>query len=256
MKENYIYELYHENSKLRRGDVELYTWINLVNSDPTVRNIISKPILEYGNSNEIILPGINIDKPVSLFKILTNRRSKRDFKKVECSLDKFSALLKFAIGENAETVYDDGVKWNFRYYPSGGGLYPIDVYIVVYNVEDLKKGIYHYNPKKHSLSKLSNSYTLKAVEASLPTLEKEIQTCSFFIILTSEMSRMSFKYQERAYRFALIECGHISQNLLLCATALELNAFPVGAFLDDEINAVLNLDGVTSNVQYINFFGT
>jgi SagB-type dehydrogenase family enzyme len=255
MKENYTFELYHENSKLRRGDIELYTWIGLVNAEPAIRNILSNPVLTYGNSDEIILPAVDINESPPFFQIQAGRRSKREFKNVPCTTAQLSVLLKCSIAENTETAYDDGVKWNFRPYPSGGGLYPIDTYVVAYNVVHLERGIYHYNPRKHTLSELNNHYSLEQLEVAMPTLKKEIASCSFLIILSSEMSKMSFKYQERAYRFALLECGHISQNLLLCATALDIKSFPVGAFLDDEVNSVLNLDGVTSNVQYINFFG-
>ncbi len=97
---------------------------------------------------------------------------------------------------------------------------------------------------------------MERLKAALPTLEHETDQSAFIIFLVSDLAKMTFKYQERAYRFALLECGHIAQNLLLCATSLKLKSFPVGAYMDDEVNFLLNLDGVTSNIQYILFFGT
>ena len=41
-----------------------------------------------------------------------------------------------------------------RVVPSGGGLYPIDLYVGILNVEEIDPGIYHYNVKEHCLEKL------------------------------------------------------------------------------------------------------
>ena len=256
MKTSFVFELYHENSKLREGDIDLYTWINFVNSDFSIRNVISNPILAYGCSTEISLPPVIENKSISLYESLLKRRSQRAFEDTPCPIDLFSSLLTYSIKENAEISYDDGIKWCFRPYPSGGGLYPIDVYIAILNVENIPKGLYFYNSKNHSISELENNDELGSLKKALPTLEQEINKASFFIFLVSDLNKMAFKYQERAYRFALLECGHIAQNLLLSSTSLELNSFPVGAFLDDEINACLNIDGISSNVQYIIAFGT
>jgi SagB-type dehydrogenase family enzyme len=249
------FELYHENSKLTNGDIDLYTWINYVNTDLSVRSVISKPILEYGGLNEIDLPETIKKNPIALQETLAKRRSERDFSGAPCAVETFSTLLRDALKENIEVVHEDGVKWNFRPYPSGGGLYPIDIYVAIFNVEGIAKGVYLYNPKKHTISELDNNNDLSLIENGLPTLKKELDTTAFLIFLVSDLEKMAFKYQERAYRFALLECGHISQNLLLCATALNIKSFPVGAYLDNEINLFLDLDGVTSNVQYIMVFG-
>lgn len=249
------FELYHESSKLTNGDIDLYTWINYVNTDLSVRSVISKPILEYGGLNEINLPSTKKNCSISLQETLENRRSNRNFSGTICSKERFSTVLINSLRENVEIVQEDGVKWNFRPYPSGGGLYPIDIYIAIFNVEGIKNGVYLYNPKKHTISELDTNNDLSLIKNALPTLTKELEKTAFLIILVSDLERMAFKYQERAYRFALLECGHISQNLLLSATALDIKSFPVGAFLDNEINVFLDLDGITSNVQYVIVFG-
>jgi SagB-type dehydrogenase family enzyme len=255
MRQEYAFEIFHENSKLRSGDIDLYAWINYVNSDPDIRNVISKPVLEYGSANEILLPGPVDAGDMSFAECIMKRRSGRKFEPETCQLNTLSSILSLSVRENIEFKYDDGVKWSCRPYPSGGGLYPVDIYVAVYNVESIDKGVYFYNPKKHSLSEIENGLSIKEVEKAFPTLEDEVNQSSFVVFLVSDLNKMAFKYQERAYRFALLECGHIAQNLLLSATNFKMNSFPAGAYMDDVINDFFQLDGVSSNVQYALLFG-
>ena len=62
--------------------------------------------------------------------------------------------------------------------------------------------------------------------------------------------RTRFKYGQRGYRFALLEAGHVMQNLLLAATALEIPALPLGGFYDDRVDALLGLNGVDESALY------
>jgi len=59
-----------------------------------------------------------------------------------------------------------------------------------------------------------------------------------------------FKYNERGYRFVLLDAGHLGQNVCLMATAMNLGVLPIGGFLDDELNRLLDIDGVHESVVY------
>jgi SagB-type dehydrogenase family enzyme len=63
--------------------------------------------------------------------------------------------------------------------------------------------------------------------------------------------RSRFKYGARAYRFALLEAGHVAQNFLLAATALALAACPVGGFFDRRVDAFLGIDGLYEASLYL-----
>ncbi|MGI8420822.1 MAG: nitroreductase family protein [Gaiellaceae bacterium] len=54
----------------------------------------------------------------------------------------------------------------------------------------------------------------------------------------------------RGYRFALLEAGHLAQNLLLTGTALELACIPLGGFFDRRMDDLLDLDGVNESMLY------
>ena len=58
------------------------------------------------------------------------------------------------------------------------------------------------------------------------------------------MQRMRPKYQDRSYRYGLLEAGHVGENAYLAATSLGLGACGVGAFMDDPLNTMLGVDGV------------
>jgi SagB-type dehydrogenase family enzyme len=70
-------------------------------------------------------------------------------------------------------------------------------------------------------------------------------------ILSAIFQRARWKYRERTYRYALLEAGHIGQNLYLAATSMGLGVCAIGAFLDDDLNELLGLDGEEEAAVYI-----
>jgi SagB-type dehydrogenase family enzyme len=75
------------------------------------------------------------------------------------------------------------------------------------------------------------------------------------VLFTAVLERPRRKYGERGYRLALLEAGHIAQNLCLVAAALELGSMNVCGFFDDRLNAALSIDGVDEAVLYVAYVG-
>jgi SagB-type dehydrogenase family enzyme len=71
------------------------------------------------------------------------------------------------------------------------------------------------------------------------------------LVLTAVFQRLRWKYQERAYRYALLEAGHLGQNAYLVATSMRKGCCAVGAFLDDGLNSLLGLDGQDEAAIYM-----
>ncbi len=73
--------------------------------------------------------------------VFQERRSIRDYTNQPLTLEEVSNLLWAGYGRNnyARTV------------PSTGALYPITIYAVVANVENIKRGVYPYQPDSHIL---------------------------------------------------------------------------------------------------------
>jgi hypothetical protein len=65
--------------------------------------------------------------------------------------------------------------------------------------------------------------------------EKESKNCCLFISFCLPCCS--------AYRYIFLDAGHVAQNLYLSAESINCGVCVVGAFSDDELNSILNLDG-------------
>lgn len=243
-------EVYHENSKICPSNTELFANIHTVNTTPKLRKIISRPFTTHPGMPSIPLPEATDFSSKSFESTLRERRSVREFNSKPISLAELSSILFSGDGIVSEFQDVDESVWSLRTAPSGGGLYPIDMYCISFDVETLEKGLYFYNAHKHTLERIKNEdYRNDLVDAT--HLSSVFETASCCIVLKCIMNRMNFKYGERAYRFALLEAGHIAQNLILGATSLGLASLPVGGFIDDRVNSILKIDGCEEFAIYL-----
>ena len=183
----------------------------------------------------ISLPKPSFDGKVSVEKAIKERRTIRDFRDRILSLAHVSQLLWAAQG-----ITDP--QRGKRAAPSGGALYPLDIYVLIgeNGVEKMEAGIYRYLPKEHSVSMISKGDHRKEI-ASASLGQMWMAKPPVLFIITAEYKRITGKYGERGIRYALIEVGHAAQNLFLQAEALGLGAGIVGAFNDSEVSRVAAL---------------
>ena len=161
-----------------------------------------------------------------------HRRSTREYTDGSLSLQEVSQLLWAAQG-----ITD--VR-GFRTAPSAGALYPLEVYIVVGDVETLTKGVYQYRPQEHNLKKILHGD--KREELSAAALGQEsVKNAALNIVFTAFYERTTAKYGDRGVRYVHMEVGHSAQNVYLQATALDLGTVTIGAFFDEQVIEVLNL---------------
>ncbi len=78
-----------------------------------------------------------------------------------------------------------------------------------------------------------------------------LDAAALLVVVTGVFWRSRFKYGLRGYRFTLLEAGHLGQNLLLAAAALDLAALPVGGFYDRRVERLLGVDGVNESALYL-----
>src|SRR6185503_6804650 len=81
------------------------------------------------------------------------------------------------------------------------------------------------------------------VDAALPVEREMVAGAAALFCLAGCFPRHERKYGEGGYRMLVAEAGHISQNLILAATALGLSARPFGGVFDDLLNRGLGLEG-------------
>ncbi len=131
----------------------------------------------------------------------------------------------------------------FRTAPSAGAQYPIETYVVAARVEGIAPVIYHYAAADHALERVrGGTFGGDLVIAGLG--QGFLGQAPVVLVLSAIFGRLRWRYRERAYRYALLEAGHIGQNVYLAAEAAGLGACAVGAFFDDALNRLLDLDGV------------
>lgn len=186
----------------------------------------SEPVSE---EKLIKLPDPSYQGKISVEKAIKKRRTIRDFQKKSLVLSQLSQILWAAQGVTDNRGF-------MRAAPSGGALYPLDVYVVVgeMGVDGLKAGIYHYDAKYHTVKELCKGDRRKDVaRASLGQMW--IAKAPIILVITAEYKRITGKYGERGVRYAVIEVGHVGQNIFLQSEALGLGAGIVGAFHDNEV---------------------
>ena len=71
------------------------------------------------------------------------------------------------------------------------------------------------------------------------------------IIFTTIFQRIFWKYQERSYQYALLEAGHLGQNVYLVGTSLGLGVCAVGAFQEESLNAMIGADRHEETAVYM-----
>ena len=115
--------------------------------------------------------------------------------------------------------------------------------MVASRVDGIEPGLYHYAPADHVLERVrSGTFGGNLVAAALG--QEFLGQAPVVLVLAATFQRLRWRYRERAYRYALLEAGHIGQNVYLAAEAAGLGACAVGAFFDDAVNGLLEVDGV------------
>jgi SagB-type dehydrogenase family enzyme len=184
-------------------------------------------------------------RPLDLWDCLKRRRSQRQYRERPLTQEELAALLWATQGISLAVR-----NFLFRTAPSAGALYPVETYVAVLRVEGLEPGIWHFNVPEFSLELLSAGQYGPALAAACLS-QNFMATAAVDFIWTGILNRCQWKYRERAIRYVFLDAGHICQNLMLAATALELGCCPVGAFFDEEVERLLGVDGEEEVALYL-----
>lgn len=183
-------------------------------------------------------PVVSLPKPsapdITLAETFATRRSLRSYAERPMRADELAWLVYAAVGET------NGNGW--RTAPSAGALFPVETYVAVRAVEGVAPGLYHVVVEDGALEIVRDrSVANDLVVAGLG--QDFLREAPVVVVLTGFFQRSRFKYHERAYRYVLVEVGHVGQNLCLAAEAAGMGACVVGSFLDGQLNDLLRIDG-------------
>lgn len=179
---------------------------------------------------------------VCLDETLRKRRSVRSFRQEPMSKEQISYLLWASTGiQRAEGGYE------FRTAPSAGALYPIETYVIANNVDALEQGLYHYSVKPHRLEQLEKGDLRRAIAGAALGQSMCAEAAAVFV-WSAVFDRCKWKYGQRAYRYIYLDAGHIAENLALAAVSLGLGSCEIGALYDNQVNGILDIDGIDEGV--------
>lgn len=228
-------------------------------SDQTLKKpqppLVKAPMTE----NTMELPKNFGDLPMdkSFLRILHDRRSNRVFTGGSMDLLTLSFLLWAQQGIR-------GIRGNnyatLRTVPSAGSRHPFECYPLILNVEGLEPGLYHYLPMEHRLEFLKaadikdEAFADRVVQSV--SRQKWVLKSSVIFYYSIVPYRGEWRYAFNAPRVMMIDAGHVTENLYLACSALDLGTCAIAAMDSPAASEMFGLDGKEEYIFYCAPVGT
>jgi SagB-type dehydrogenase family enzyme len=243
-------ELYHEASTFYPTQLgRQLAGIHLLESNRELQLTSTRSTKRHPHVDAIALPDA-APPDVSFSDVITRRRSASAFKADAMPLENLAAILRSAYGVTSRFEVEPGIYQTLRTVPSAGALFPLEVYCLAFNIDGLPPAVYHYDPTRDVLERTRNGDVRSELAESMP-MAQLVASCPVALVVTAMLWRSRFKYGQRGYRFALLEAGHLAQNVLLASEALDLGSVPVGGFYDHKLATLVAIDGVNEVPLYV-----
>jgi len=165
---------------------------------------------------KILLPQPQMEGMLSLEQVLAKRRSVRQFKDAPMMPGEIAQLAWAGQGITDKTR-------GFRTAPSAGAIYPMQLYFAT------EEGLFVYDSAEHSLARRLNMDVRRKL-ANAALRQQAVMQAGCDIIIAGSVRKVAAKYGGNARRYLLLEAGHIAQNIVLQAVAMDLGAVTIGAF--------------------------
>jgi SagB-type dehydrogenase family enzyme len=237
------------NTRYRRQDRESEVSIQSYFFDPGVL-MLSLLGQESGAGVERVpLPeGIKLRR--ELGEVLGRRRSRRSYTGDPIALDYLATIVRSAGAVTARATVDmpsgDQAELSLRVAPSGGGLYPLDVWVAALRVDGLRRGLYRYDPLEDELLAVRAEERVDDLldAFALPEEVVSLSRAVAVLLLVGKPWRSMRKYGDRGLRFLFVEAGAIAENVHLAAAALGFGSVDCASVCEDEAHAALAIDGL------------
>jgi SagB-type dehydrogenase family enzyme len=136
--------------------------------------------------------------------------------------------------------------------PSAGAQYPLRAHVLVWSAEGPRHHL--YTPWTEEFVECPRPDGLEAAFTAA-CLGQVPPCCLASVVLLADVTAMTTRYGDRGYRYALIESGHVAQNICLRATARDLAVQPQGGFDDAALLRALDRDSYNSVPLYVLHLG-
>ena len=213
---------------------------------------------------------IDLPRPIreDFDALLDSRVTCRNFDvDAEVPLAVFSRLMARVFGARGTGTPVPGFDVVKRTSPSGGALLPTECWLLVQRVEGIPPGLYRYRVDTHALEAVEAHIVppapgdtgTRAIGDAAPRAWSRDELRAFariavagqdffadaavVCILAPRFQRSFWKYRNhaKAYRVAVLDVGHLSQTLQLCATQAGLGPFVTGAINEADIERAFGM---------------
>lgn len=220
--------LFHSRSRKGRHNQPTgatYRFQGKIQPLPAVKSSISSKIIKLYQPNIKRLK----TKDISLTEALETRRSIRNYAQIPINAKEIGEFL-YRTARVKQIIKSKQGEYTSRPYPSGGGLYELELYPLIHNCQGINSGFYHYDPLAHQLCLLSelNQDTEKMLKDAWLASGKHNQP-QILISIAARFTRLSWKYESIAYSLILKHVGVLYQTMYLVATAMNLAPCALGS---------------------------
>lgn len=242
------WEVYHESAKTGKYDGAL------TNEQVVAEMNNMYDSFPYKQFESIPLPKEMAPISGSFLDVLEARVTPSEIKPEIINLKQLKTLLYSAYGVTRSNENNEYIKRPFRTVPSGGGLYPLELYFYTNGrIDGLKSGLYHYTPPADAIQLIREGNFDEEIANGIVGFQTHLAyDTTLLLFITAVFNRSTFKYREKGYRFALMEAGHLAQNFNLSATGLDLGVINIGGYHDRVIDEFLRIDGLNHSTIYMN----
>jgi SagB-type dehydrogenase family enzyme len=116
-----------------------------------------------------------------------------------------------------------------RPYAGGGADYELEIYLVAHRIDNLQRGLYHYDPLDHLLVHIKEwTPTVEAIAQDVASKTNVEFLPDAMLLVTARMQRLTYKYESIPYSVALKDMGTLYGTWYLTATAMGLAPCAIG----------------------------
>lgn len=257
LDENLQKELINKGRAFTHGYVENDPYEDLFESDQELKKpqppLVKAPMRDAEDRISLTRDFADLEKKDDLTSLFRDRRSARVYTQEEMTLDQLSFLLWCTQGIKSIR----GKKYaTIRTVPCGGARHEFETYLIVRNVTGLKPGAYHYLPMDHALEFLHSVDNIDHMVTESLSGQSWAAKANVIFYWSMVAYRAEWRYGIYAHRIALIDIGHVGENLYLGCTGLGLGTCGIGAFYDPICNQLFELDGQEEYIVYTSPVGT
>ena len=170
----------------------------------------------------------------------------------------FAQLIERVFSAQSQVRVSDDTVFLKKTSPSGGGLHPVEAYLIVQNVEGLAPGLYHYHATSHALEPLPlPEQPIYHLAMQAVAQQHWFANAHVMVLMAPRYDRSFWKYRNhaKAYRAITLEAGHLSQTLYLSATEAGLGAYITCAINEVPLEQAFGLDPISNGALAICGFG-